>query len=310
MTDLSLKNKIIAISSYIFSVAILIYQNSYLFSVIYFACVGLVLFFADKIFDNERIKEKTLCAFFLASVSYQTLFPMFWAIHENNKHLMIAAAVAIFIAAVFAMTDKAKVSYLIVVAPVLCFLDQRTALCFSGLLLAWSVSKILAEEKKEAKSKNNKKSKKKQSNKALSSLENIKFLILTALMSLVCIAVCIYLSIQKDNIVIENYKYFIQQFKNTIGFVVVLIYLLIKAFRYHTKPALKISFIPGILLCIVPVTFFVKVYGWASVSLALICSIAYLGLICFENEQIIQSIKDDYSKNKYLFWVLLLLMLR
>lgn len=313
MTDLSLKNKIIAIISYIFTAAVIVYQNNYFFSVVYFACIGLVLFFADKIFDNEKIKEKTLCSFLFFSVSHQTLFQIFFVIHENNKHLPIASSVAIFVAVVFAMTDKSKLMYAIVASPILCFLDPRIALCFSSMLSAWSVSELLLKDKTEACVTKNKKRKKKQSEKEKSQIlavEPKKMLIASALTGIVCFGLSIYLALQKQNIVIENSNYFIHQFKNTIGFVIALIYMLIKLFRNTKKIGAKISFIPGTLLCIVPVTFFIPVYGWSILSLSLICSIVYTGLLCFENDQIIQAIKDDYAKSKYLFWILLLLMLR
>lgn len=312
MTDLSLKNKIIAIASYLCTAVVLTYQKNYIFSMIYFVCVGLVLFFADKLFDSEKVKEKTLCAFLLTSVAYQTLSQIYFSTHERNKQLMVAAAAAIFVAIIFAMTDKTKLSYTIIAAPVLCLLDLKIALCYSSIVIAWSVTNILRGERHDKKV-SNKKSKKNKSDKksaVLSSVEPRTILISTALVSIICFAVCIYFSAKKETAVIEKYDYILQQFKNTIGFVIALVYLLIKALKLNTRPAVRISIVAGILLCIVPVTFFVKVYGWASVSLSLICSIAYLGLICFENEQIIQSIKDDYSKNKYLFWVLLLLMLR
>lgn len=312
MTDLSLKNKIIAIASYLCTAVVLTYQKNYIFSMIYFVCVGLVLFFADKLFDSKKIKEKTLCAFLLTSVAYQTLSQIYFSSHEKNKQLMVAAAVAILVAILFAMTDKSKLSYTIVVAPVLCLLDLRIALCYSCTVIAWAVTNVILGERHDKKVINKKTKKNKVDKKSvdLSSVEQRTLFISTALVSIICFAVCIYFSAKKETAVIEKYDYILQQFKNTIGFVIALIYLLIKALKLNTKPAVRISIVAGILLCIVPVTFFVKVYGWASVSLALICSIAYLGLICFENEQIIQSIKDDYSKSKYLFWVLLLLMLR
>lgn len=317
MTDIIKRDKIIACFSFVFSAIVLSYQEFSRFSLIYFAVIGLVLLFADKVFDNEKIKEKTLCAFILTAISHQTFYQIFSTVHESNQQLMTASACAIFIAAAFAMTDKNKTAYSIVAAPLLCFLDLRIGICFGLLLFTASFSSFISEEgkflSKATSDKGAKKKPKTNNNKSTSDIASLNPKLLfafAALTGLICFAVCIYLTYKNSTHSIENYKYLIKHFKHLTGFAILAIYLLIKIFRSNLSKSVKFIAPLSMILCLATGFLLLSFHGWSYFSLISIVCIVYAGLACLNNNEIVESVKEDYNRNKYLFWVLLILIFR
>ena len=102
MTDLVKKEKVAGIICYLAYSAILTYQNHNLFSLVYFAAVAIVIFIADKLFAENTPVKKTLTAFFVTAVGYQTMFGIFRSVHNDFKQILTAAAVAIFFACIYA----------------------------------------------------------------------------------------------------------------------------------------------------------------------------------------------------------------
>ena len=117
---------------------------------------------AIKILNSEKIKERTAFAFFVFAVCYQTFFQFFNRTHENTIQLMIASALALFLAGVFAATSVKNLPYSILVAIIICFLDIRLASAYSFFLLTFSIVKLQLEikgnkfRKSSQKKKNNK----------------------------------------------------------------------------------------------------------------------------------------------------------
>lgn len=297
MTDLNKKEKIIGIICYVFYSAVLTYQRRFLFSLVYFAAVALVIFFADKIIKNDVIKSKTVTVFLITAISYQTMFEIFYSAHGYLEQLGTAAAVAIFFACIFALTDKNKLPYCIIAAPVLCFLSLKIAICYCVLLLCLSIVKLQLKEKEPKKKKNSKKS-----------LSPQKLYVISTVTSIVCFGVCVYLMLNLEGYIKEDFNYLLVKFKNPIALILVAVYLSVKIFKSNFLPKASI----GISLAVFTIitVFTTMILGWSVFALFCLCVPAFLSLFCLKNVDITESVKADYEKNKYLFWVLIVCLLQ
>lgn len=304
MTDLSVKNRIIALSSFFCISILLTIRSSLPFTLVFFACMGLVVFFADKILSNEKIKQYTLFAFFVFAACYQTFYQIFNRIHIHINQLMVAAALAIFLAAVFAATDRKKFPYSILCAPLICLLDTRIASAYCILLLSFSIVSIQLEKGVKQKRKNIGK----KSTEDMRKLSPLTVNLISVVTSVLCFAFCIYSTIREGNAVVENSNYLLQFFKNTFGFSILLIYLLVKLIQSNLKVNVGIIF--GLVMFIASAIFFTINLGWSFFSLFLISVNMFLGLVCLESEDIINEIKKDYHNHKYLFFIEFLCLLQ
>lgn len=313
MTDISLKNRIIAILSFTFAAVILSVRNALTFTLVFFVCLFPVLFFADKILNSEKIKERTAFAFFVFAVCYQTFFQFFNRTHENTIQLMIASALALFLAGVFAATSVKNLPYSILVAIIICFLDIRLASAYSFFLLTFSIVKLQLEIKgnkfrKSSQKKKNNKKKKNDKAKEKEELDPFFTVIISIIVSAACLVYCINAVFKNELRITESIDYLLTQFKNTVGFSILILYLLIKLLRSEIKA--KTSIIIGLILNIVPIPLYFINYGWCTFSLFLVSTALFLVLVCFENGDIIDSVKDSFHKHKYIFFVEILLLLQ
>lgn len=313
MTDISLKNRIIAILSFTFAAVILSVRNALTFTLVFFVCLFPVLFFADKILNSEKIKERTAFAFFVFAVCYQTFFQFFNRTHENTIQLMIASALALFLAGVFAATSVKNLPYSILVAIIICFLDIRLASAYSLFLLTFSIVKLQLEIKgnkfrKSSQKKKNNKKKKNDKAKEKEELDPFFTVIISIIVSAACLVYCINAVFKNELRITESIDYLLTQFKNTVGFSILILYLLIKLLRSEIKA--KTSIIIGLVLNIVPIPLYFINYGWCTFSLSLVSTALFLVLVCFENGDIIDSVKDSFHKHKYIFFVEILLLLQ
>lgn len=304
MTDLSLKNRILALVVFAFSALILSVRSALYFTMVLFLCLGLVLFFADKLIDNQKVKARTAFAFFVSAACYQTFYQIFNRVHDNNKQLMTASAIAFFLAAVFAATDIKKLPYCILAAPLICFLDTRIAGAYCILLFTLSIVKIrlVPKQNKSGKKKNSK------NNSQKSEPNQVTVIIVSIIVSLGCLSFCLYTVFQNENRTTETLDYLLRYFKNTLGFSILIVYFIIKLMRSNVKA--KVAVIIGIILHIAAAYLYWINYGWSFASLFIISTALFLGLICLESSDIIDSIKEDYHKHKYIFFVEFLLLLQ
>lgn len=309
MTDISLKNRIIALVSFALAAIILSLRSALPFTLVFFVFTGIALFFADRIINSEKIKERTAVAFLVFAACYQTFYQCFNRVHANNRQLMTAAAVTVFLAAVFALTDSKKLPYSIFSAPLLCLLDTKVALTYCLLLLSFSVTKLELTIRTDKRTKKNKKNKKTQKDdQKTGEPDTKKVILLSILASAVCLAFCIY-SVFKNSIrSTESLDYLFTQFKNVTGFIIFIIYLLIKLI----KSDLRVNALAtvGVFLNISAAIFFALNYGWTFLSLFSVSATIFLGLICMESENVIAEIQTDYSNHRYLFIIVILCMLR
>ncbi len=307
MTDLSLKNRILALVAFTVSALFLSVLSALYFTLVLFVCLGIVIFFADKLLNNKKIKERTAFAFFVSASCFQTFYQIFNRVHDNNKQLMTAAAISFFLAAVFAATDIKNLPYCIFAAPLICLLDIRIAGAYCILLLTLSIVKIkLSPEQNKSDKKKNSKNKKNTSKQ--SDIDPFTATIVSIIVSLGCLAFCLYTVFQNKDRTTETLDYLLRYFKNTLGFSILIIYFIIKLMRSNVKA--KVAVIIGIILHITAIPLYLINYGWSFVSLFMISTALFLGLVCLENNDIVDSIKDDYNNHKYLFFVEFLCLLQ
>lgn len=287
MTDLNKKEKIFAIVSYVIYSAILTYQRYLPFSAVYFLAVAVPIVLADKIFEANKVKLKTLSAFVITAVGYPTMFEIFFSVHNDVKYILTAIAVALFFACVFAFTDKKKMPLCIAGAPVLCCLNIKIAICYSVFLLCLSIAGFTADKNS---------SKGKGKNKKPSA---DKLAIISAAVSLICICVCILLIFQSNGYVLEQFDYLLARFKNPLALLVISAYLLFRLFKssYSQKKLLIICLVLFAASAALGTAFL----GWSVFALICLCVPLFLGIICLEDPTVVDSIKADCTKNKFLF---------
>lgn len=311
MTDISLKHRIIAVISFALVSVVLSVRSALTFTLVFFACMSLVVFFADKMLNNEKIKERTALGFFVFAACYQTFYQLFNRTHENNKQLMVAAALALFLAGVFAATEIKNFPYSVLAATLICFLDIRIAAPYCLVMLTFSIVKFQLELKGNKFRKNSgKKKKSKKKNKETDKPESDPFfvIIISVLVSIVCLVFCIDAVFKNEIRMVETIDYALKNFKNFFGFAIFMIYLLIKLMRSEIKA--KIGIVAGFILNLLPIPLYFENYGWSFVSMAFVSTIFFLGLICLEREDIADSIKEDCRNHRFLFFTELLLMLQ
>ena len=314
MIDISLKHRIIAIASFSFAAIVLTVRSILPFTFVFFACMALVIFFADKMLNSEKIKERTALAFFVFAACYQTFYQIFNRVHENNKQLMAAAALALFLAAVFAATNIKNLPYSILAAIIICFLDIKIAAAYCLFLLTFSIVKFQLELKgnkfrKNSGKKQKKKSKKKaKDDKDSTEIDPFFVVIISIIVSIVCLAFCIDNVLKNELHITESIDYVFKFFKNFVGFAIFIVYLIMKLMRSEIKA--KAGIIAGFILNLLPIPLYLENYGWCYVSLFTISSILFLGIVCLESEDIINSIKDDCRNHRFLFFTELLLLLQ
>lgn len=309
MTDINKKHRLIAIASFAFAALILSLRSASYYTLVFFVFTAIPLFFADRIMDDKRIKERTAAAFFVFAVCYQTFYQCFNRVHENNRQLMTAAAVAVFLAAVFALTDSKKLPYSIFAAPLICLLDIRVASAYCFLLLMFSVTKLkLIIDTDSHKKKSSKGKKKKTKDNEHGKLDLKTVIIISTVTSAVFLAVCIYVNFKNNIRTTESLDYLFRQYKNLFGFIFFIIYFMIKLIKSDMK--INIPVIVALVLDVAVSVVFTMNYGWSFFSLFLVSFFLLLGLVCFESEKVINEIKADFNNHRYLFLIGMLCLLQ
>ena len=298
MTDLNKKEKITAIASYIAYSAVLTYQRYFLFSIVYFLAVAVSIVSADKIISENATKHKTLSAFLITAISYPTMFEIFFSAHNDLKYILTAIAVALFFVCVFAFTDPEKLLLCIIGAPVLCCLNVKIAICYSVFLACWSIAGIrTTENSHKAKSKN----KRKES-------PPDKLAIISAVVSAVCVGMCILLVIKNNGYIREDFSYLLTRFKNPPALLIIAVYLLYRLlksdFRHKKLIFISLSFF------VVATALVTAFLGWSVFALMCTCMPLFLGLICIKDTEVVNSIKIDFTNNKFIFFATIIFALQ
>ncbi len=296
MKNISTKNRIITLSTFLFATLILTVRSAKPITFVLFGAIGLALFFADKIISSNKIQNRTVFAFCIFGACYQTFFQVFNRTHEIGKQIVVALAIFLFLVAVLALTDKRKLVFSTLAAPLLCLLDIRIAISYAVLLLSFSFV-VFGSDKTESQ----------KSSKSKARIDKRKLPVLSAVLSVFCIGVGVYISLKTQGQDLERIDYLFLHFKNISGFIVAAIYLAVKIFRHSFKA--KSGVLLGIVLTALIMIFLTVTYGWTIFSLCWISLNLFLLLCCLESADITQAIKTDYHNNKYLFYTGILLML-
>lgn len=292
MTDLVKKEKIAGIICYLVYSATLTYQNHNLFSLVYFATVAIVIFMADRLFAENAPVKKTLTAFFVTAVGYQSMFGIFRSVHNDIEQVLTSVAVAVFFACVFSFTDKKKFPFCIVAAPVLCFLNVKIAVCYSVFLLCLSIMGTVS-----AKHKENKKG-----------LSHKNLAIISIAVSVICSGVSLYLLITSDNYIIENLNYLLVQFKNPPALIIASVYLVIKLFKNGNINNAVLGICIAIFTAATILT--TILFGWSLFATFCLSITLFLGILCLNDTKSFTLIKADYEKHKFIFWIIIICALQ
>lgn len=282
MTDLNKKEKIIGIICYLAYSAVLTFQRHDPIALVYFAFVAVVVFFADNLIKEGSVKNKTLTAFFVTAVGYQTTFEIFYSVHNDFKQILSAVAVAVFYAGIFLLTDNRKIPWCIGAVPVLCILNVKIAIGFCVLLLCVSV---MSPDKKAGK---------------------ISFIGLAV--STVGLIACVVLALTTEGYFLENGGYLLSRFKNPLFLIVISVYLAVRLLKVKAVKIPKICFC--IALFVLATVFSTLTLGWAVFASMSFCLPLLLGLTCLNDSRVSSVIRADFEKNKFIFVAVIICVLQ
>lgn len=294
MTDINLKTRIAATVAYIITASALTLQYRQPFAVVYFILVGLVIALADRILLGKSIHNRTATAFAVSAFCHQTFFQIFYKTHGNTEQILTAVAIALFLSGVFTLTDEKKLPLSVAAVPLLFLTNTKLAFGYSILLFTVSFVKLQQTEKKQ----------KGKSPKA-NSIRNL--LIVSAVISVLCFAFCIYAASKDTHRIIEAYDYFLVHFKNIPFVLIASVYLLVRLLKSNIEA--KAGIVAGFSLTLIASVVFYFVYGWTMVSLFCVTNVLFLSLMCLGNDETINLIKSNFIRHKYIFSAVIICML-
>lgn len=282
MTDLNKKEKLTGILCYLSYAAVLTFQRHDLISLVYFAFTAVTVLLADKLIKCDAIKTKTLAAFFVTAVGFQTTFEIFYISHSDMKQTLSAVAVAIFYACIFMLTDKARLPWCLGAVPVLCVLNVRIAIGYCVLVLCLSLIKI--------------------GNKA------DKGTVAGIAVGAAGLVACIALALTADRYFIENSSYLLSRFKNPLFLIIIAAYLLAKLIKAGACDNRRI--IVCAVLFIAVTVFATLTLGWSAFSLLCLCMPLFCGILCPADSRIATVIKADFNRHKFIFFAIIICALQ
>ncbi len=301
MNSLNKKDTIIALLAYILFAVFVSYGEFNMFSLVYFAVIGTVIVFSGKLFpENPFALPQCFTVGLAAAVSHSTMYELFIINHGDTAQLLSALSIGIFFVGISAATGTSALPLSVIIAPALCFLNIRIAVCYSLLLSAICMTNIFL----------NKTNKKKASNKKKGKTQNKKSIynFIAVIVALISLAICISLIIRNPEQRVENISYYKSTFKNNPAVIAASVYLLrrlIKSNLVHRIPAI-------ISVLILAVAAFVgkSFLGWTLFALMWLCILAYLLYCTVQNTNTLKNLKSDFCAHRLLFGVLLLLLLQ
>ena len=282
MTDLNKKEKLSGILCYLAYAAVLTFQRHDVIALSFFAFTAVVVLLADKLIKCDAIHSKTLAAFFVTAVGFQSTFEIFYASHIDIKQTLSAAAVAIFYACLFMLTDKAKLPWCLVAVPVLCVLNVRIAIGYCVLVLCLSLITI--------------------GNKA------DKIAIAGAAVGAAGLVACIILALTADGYFLESSSYLLSRFKNPLFLIIIAAYLLARLIKVRAYDNRRI--IVCAVLLIAATVFATLTLGWSAFSLLCLCMPLFCGILCLADSRIITAIKADFNNHKFIFLAIIVCALQ
>ena len=280
---------IFALVSYFFQ------QN--VFSLIYFICVSFAIFFIEPVLtEDSTVKHKIYFNFLLFTVFFGATYESFDLAIGNLAKLMSATGTSLLLAGLIAVTDRKKFNYCVLIIPVLFFIDKKLCICSSALFLTIFILNLFLEPKTKQK-----KGKKKK--EPATSQLNVVYVLVSLLGLIASIVLYVTTSAKHSDL----FSYFVSFGLNCFPAVLIIVYILIKLVRNDS------AFIRPIaigLLILVGTSVFCAVYvNFATLAVSILSTLFFLVYCCLQSSSTIDSIKADYERNKFAFWIAAMLML-
>lgn len=280
----------------IFSLLIAFFHQN-IFSLIYFLCVGLVIFFVEPVLsESASVNSKTYFSFLVSVAFFSSTYENFSNSTNQLTKVLCAAGTALLLAGLIAVTDKKKFNYCILIVPLLFFIEKRLCICLSAFFLSvFMLNFFITKKAGVGKSKKNKKDNR---------LQLSLVYILVSLAGLIA-GIALYVTTSARHS--EQFSYIIKfVFKNLITLIAI-IYTLIKI---STNESAFIRPVTIGLLIITGVSVFAGVYiGFTFLDISVLLALFFLVYCCLQSKDTTESIQTDYEQNKLLFWIGAMLLL-
>ena len=283
MNTLEKKDKILILCVYGFLSVFLAVSNIRYTSLIFFAALGIIVYFSDKIFADKKTSYVFAAASFSVAVGYNVFYKLYLEAHGIPETLKITAAVLIFILSSFFIADE-KLTVCLPSPIILYFLSPRLSFACSVMLLCYSIIRLKIDRK----------------NRGI----NIFSLIWLALCTFVISAIIISNDIKGIQ---ENFEGFFLYYENTVALIAVAIYSVIKCMR--AKISCKPEIITAIIFSVAAAVVGVLCFGYSFIPLELISFCIVLLSLITGTSQITASVKADYKTHKYIFLAVAVLLL-
>lgn len=280
----------------IFSLMIAFFHQN-IFSLLYFLCVGLVIFFVEPVLsDNASVNSKTYFSFLVSATFFSATYENFSNSTNQLNKVLCAAGTALLLAGLIAVTDKKKFNYCILILPILFFIDKKLCLCLSALFLSVFILNLFSQTK--TKQKKNKKKKEPHTSQL-----NVVY-VLISLLGLIA-SIVLYLTISEKHS--DSFSYFSSFGLNCFTAVFVMVYILIKLIRNDSSLIHPIAI--GLLILIVTSVFCAVYVGLVALAVSILSTLFFLVYCCLQSKDTTESIQTDYERNKLLFWIGAMLLL-
>ena len=272
MTDLNKKERLLFTVCYLTCAAVLTFLRHDVIALIYFAFTFLPVAFADRLIKSDVIRHKTLTAFFITAVGYQTTFEIFFSVHKDFNQILSAVGIGLFYTCILMLTDESKLPWCICAVPVLCGLNIKIAIGYCVLLICIAVMTLRKSARLSA---------------------------LGLAAGLSGFIVCAASALTTGGYFLESNDYLLSRFKNPLFLIIITAYLTIKLFKS------KGISLPKLCLCLAltvsTAVFATLTLGWAVFSLMCLILTVFIGIRCLESTNAINTIKADFTKNKFIF---------
>ncbi|MBQ5591905.1 MAG: hypothetical protein IIU80_03075 [Clostridia bacterium] len=266
---------------YIACAAVLTFLRHDPIALVYFAFTFLPVLFADRLIKSDKIRYKTLTAFFLTAVGYQTTFEIFYSVHNDFMQVLSAVGIGLFYTSILMLTDERKLPWCICAVPVLCGLNIKIAIGYCLMLMCVSVMSLKKNTRQSA---------------------------FGLAVSLSGFIVCAVSALTTGGYFLESSNYLLERFKNPFFLMIIAAYLTVKLLKS------KGASIPGLCLCLALTVgasvFATLTLGWAVFSLMCLILTLFIGKMCLESVGTINAIRTDFAKNKLIFITIIICVLQ
>lgn len=280
----------------VFSLLIAFFHQN-IFSLLYFLCVGLVMFFVEPVLsDNASVNSKAYFSFLVSATFFSATYENFLNSTNQLNKVLCAAGTALLLAGLIAVTDKKKFNYCILIVPLLFFTEKRLCICLSAFFLSvFMLNFFITKKAGVGKSKKNKKD---------NQLQLSLVYILVSLVGLIA-GIALYVTTSAKHS--EPFSFFMKFVYKNLMTLIAIIYTLIKL---ATNEASFIRPVTVGFLIITGVSVFAGIYiGFIFLDISILLALFFLVYCCLQSKDTTESIRTDYEQNKLSFWIGAMLLL-